>query len=106
MNHPAAVCFRKTLGDPRCDRIHFRLRVSGSDSLFQLANRFQVATAWQLRHVNTIEVNRRKVVDELSQTGFEGWTVVEQDVDTTIPNVRPLESARRSRQYLRNVIKI
>jgi inosose dehydratase len=51
-------------------------------------------------------VDLPKVVEQLSQTGFEGWAVVEQDVDTTNPNVRPLESARRSRQYLRNTIKI
>jgi inosose dehydratase len=51
-------------------------------------------------------VDLRKVVEQLSQTDFEGWAVVEQDVDTTNPNVRPLESAHRSRQYLRNTIKI
>jgi inosose dehydratase len=46
------------------------------------------------------------VVDQLSQAGFDGWAVVEQDVDTANPDVRPLESARRSREYLRNIIKI
>ena len=51
-------------------------------------------------------VDLRKVVEQLSQTDFEGWAVVEQDVDTTNPNVHPIESARRSRQYLRNTIKI
>lgn len=51
-------------------------------------------------------VDLPKVVQALGECGFDGWAVVEQDVDVTQPDVRPLESARRSREYLRNVIKI
>jgi len=46
------------------------------------------------------------VVRGLSECVFDGWAVVEQDVDITQPNVQPLMSARRSRDYLRNTIKI
>jgi len=51
-------------------------------------------------------VDLPKVVRALAENGFDGWAVVEQDVDVTQPDVRPLESARRSRQYLRETIKI
>ena len=34
------------------------------------------------------------------------WAIVEQDVDTRIGNVNPIESALRSRQYLKNEIGI
>jgi inosose dehydratase len=51
-------------------------------------------------------VNLPKVVQALAECGFDGWAVVEQDVDVTQPDVRPLESARRSRRYLRETIKI
>jgi inosose dehydratase len=42
------------------------------------------------------------VIRELTAAGFDGWAVFEQDVDTSQPGCNPLESARRSRIYLRN----
>ncbi|HKW99453.1 MAG TPA: TIM barrel protein [Bryobacteraceae bacterium] len=51
-------------------------------------------------------VDLPKVVEALNESGFDGWAVVEQDVDIAQPDVRPLESARRSRQYLREKIRI
>jgi inosose dehydratase len=51
-------------------------------------------------------VNLPGVIQELQACAYDGWAVVEQDVDSTQPNVRPLESARRSRQYLRKVMGI
>jgi Sugar phosphate isomerases/epimerases len=40
----------------------------------------------------------------LMNCGYEGWALVEQDVDAEQPGVNPYESAVRSRQYLRDVI--
>ena len=51
-------------------------------------------------------VNLARVIQELQAYGYDGWGVVEQDVDSSQPNIRPLESARRSRQYLRKVVGI
>jgi inosose dehydratase len=45
-----------------------------------------------------------RIKDSLNKSGYEGWAVVEQDVDINQPDVRPLESAIRSRQYLQRVI--
>jgi inosose dehydratase len=42
----------------------------------------------------------------LMNRGYEGWALVEQDVDADQPGVNPYESAVRSRQYLRDVIGI
>jgi inosose dehydratase len=47
-----------------------------------------------------------RVSEALLDCGFDGWAVVEQDVDTSRPSVNPLESATRSRRYLREVIRI
>jgi inosose dehydratase len=47
------------------------------------------------------EISRR-----LISCGFEGWAVVEQDVDAGQPGVKPLESAVRSRRYLRETIEL
>jgi inosose dehydratase len=47
------------------------------------------------------EITRR-----LIGCGFEGWAVVEQDVDAGQPGVKPLESAVRSRRYLRETIAL
>ena len=47
-----------------------------------------------------------KVVQGLIACGYDDWAIVEQDVDASQPGVRPLESAARSREYLRNVIGI
>ncbi len=47
-----------------------------------------------------------KVIQEMTAGGYSDWAIVEQDVDTRSADVNPLESAIRSRQYLRNVIGI
>jgi inosose dehydratase len=52
------------------------------------------------------EINLRSVVEDLAGLGYSGWAVVEQDVDTRNDEVKPLESAIRSRQFLRNEIGI
>ena len=46
-------------------------------------------------------VNITGVMRELEQSGFDGWAVVEQDVDPDQPGIRPADSASRSRAYLR-----
>ena len=43
------------------------------------------------------------VIRELTQAGFDGWAVFEQDVDPTVPGANPLASATRSREYQRRV---
>lgn len=43
------------------------------------------------------------VIRVLTEGGFDGWGVFEQDVDPTVPGTNPLASARRSREYLRSV---
>jgi inosose dehydratase len=52
------------------------------------------------------DVDLKTVVEDIASTGYSGWAVVEQDVDTRNEEVRPLESAIRSRQYLQNKIGI
>ena len=52
------------------------------------------------------DIDLKTVVEDIASTGYSGWAVVEQDVDTRNEKVRPLESAIRSRQYLRNKIGI
>jgi inosose dehydratase len=49
------------------------------------------------------DVDLAGVIRELSQAGFDGWAVFEQDVDPTVPGTDPLASATRSREYLRRV---
>lgn len=49
-------------------------------------------------------VNIRAVVAALQEANYDGWAVVEQDVDVRQPGVNPLASARRNRAYLREVI--
>jgi inosose dehydratase len=51
-------------------------------------------------------VNLNMVIQEVIAGGYSEWAIVEQDVDTRSGDVNPSESARRSRQYLRNVIGI
>jgi len=46
------------------------------------------------------------IAQGLLNCGYEGWALVEQDVDADQPGVDPYESAVRSRQYLRDVIGI
>ncbi|MEK6320848.1 MAG: TIM barrel protein [Acidobacteriota bacterium] len=45
-----------------------------------------------------------RINQELMNYGYDGWAVVEQDVDTDQPGVQPFESAVRSRRYLREAI--
>lgn len=47
-----------------------------------------------------------KVMQGLVSAGFAGWAIVEQDVDTRQPDVQPIKSAIRSRQYLHGAIGI
>jgi inosose dehydratase len=42
----------------------------------------------------------------LRDAGFDGWAVFEQDVDPTQPGVHPIESATRSRAYVRQTLGI
>ena len=51
-------------------------------------------------------VNLNMVIQEVIAGGYSEWAIVEQDVDTRSGDVNPSESARRSRQYLRNVVGI
>src|SRR5437660_920276 len=51
-------------------------------------------------------VDLNKVIQDMTAGRYSGWAIVEQDVDTRSAVVDPLESAIRSRQYLRNVIGI
>jgi len=51
-------------------------------------------------------VDLNTVIQEMSTGGYSDWAIVEQDVDTRSASVKPLESAVRSRQYLRSVIGI
>jgi inosose dehydratase len=46
------------------------------------------------------------VIRELSEAGFDGWAVFEQDVDPTVPGTDPLASAKRSLEYLRRVAAV
>lgn len=49
------------------------------------------------------DVDLTGVIRTLSDAGFDGWGVFEQDVDPTVPGTDPLASATRSREYLRSV---
>jgi len=51
-------------------------------------------------------VDLKKVIQAMTAGGYSEWAIVEQDVDTRSEGVQPLESALRSRQYLRKVIGI
>jgi inosose dehydratase len=43
---------------------------------------------------------------ELTERGYNGWSIFEQDVDASQPGLKPVESAARSREYLRRVLGI
>jgi inosose dehydratase len=45
-----------------------------------------------------------QIIADLMVAGFAGWAIVEQDTDATKAGVRPVESAIRSRRYLREVV--
>jgi inosose dehydratase len=49
-------------------------------------------------------VDFAKVISILQAAGFDGWAIVEQDTDATRAEVKPFESAVRSRRYLRDAI--
>ncbi len=51
-----------------------------------------------------VELN--KVIQAMAAGGYSEWAIVEQDVDTRNEDVKPFESALRSRQYVRNIIGI
>jgi inosose dehydratase len=44
------------------------------------------------------------IFQKLSKAAYGDWLVVEQDVDARLPDVKPFESACRSRRYLKEVI--
>ena len=48
----------------------------------------------------------KHVIQDLSAGGYSDWAIVEQDIDTRSSDVKPFESARRSREYLRDKIGI
>lgn len=45
------------------------------------------------------------IIESLVNCGYNGWAIVEQDADTSQPDISPFESAVRSRQYLRDVMQ-
>lgn len=47
-----------------------------------------------------------RIIQDLTAGGYSAWAIVEQDVDTRSSEVKPFESARRSREYLRSEIGI
>jgi inosose dehydratase len=51
-------------------------------------------------------VDLNTVIREVAEGGDCEWAIVEQDIDIRSGNVNPSDSARRSRQYLRDVIGI
>ena len=51
-------------------------------------------------------VDLKQIVRQMIANGYSGWAIVEQDVDSRRQTARPLESALRSRQYLKNEIGI
>ncbi len=51
-------------------------------------------------------IDLSRVIQDLSAGGYSEWAIVEQDMDTRNSEVKPFESAVRSRQYLKNVIGI
>jgi inosose dehydratase len=46
------------------------------------------------------------VIHELQRAGFDGWGVFEQDVDPALAGPNPLESAVRSRAYLKAAARV
>jgi inosose dehydratase len=51
-------------------------------------------------------VDLKRVIGDMTGGGYSDWAIVEQDVDTRNAEVKPFESAVRSRHYLRDVIGI
>lgn len=82
--------------------------------------RLPVLEAVRRDGVGFLEAVRRDVFCELGEgtvdfpgikqglidCGYDGWAIVEQDVDASQPGVQPFESAVRSRTYLRETIGV
>lgn len=51
-------------------------------------------------------VDFQRIKQGLIECDYNGWAIVEQDVDASLPGVQPFESALRSRRYLREIIGI
>jgi inosose dehydratase len=51
-------------------------------------------------------VDFQRIKQGLIDCGYDGWAIVEQDVDASQPGVQPFESAVRSRRYLRETIGV
>jgi inosose dehydratase len=51
-------------------------------------------------------IDFRAVMGALDGGGYHGWSIFEQDVDPSQPGLNPIESAARSRKYLKDVLGI
>lgn len=51
-------------------------------------------------------IDLKAIIQNMTAVGYSDWAIVEQDVDTRSADVRPFESARRSRKFLRDEIGI
>jgi inosose dehydratase len=51
-------------------------------------------------------IDLKRIIQQMTAQGYSDWAIVEQDVDTRSGEVKPFESALRSRQFLKNVIGI
>jgi inosose dehydratase len=51
-------------------------------------------------------IDLKRIIQLMTAQGYSDWAIVEQDVDTRSGEVKPFESALRSRQFLGNVIGI
>src|SRR6185436_13434758 len=51
-------------------------------------------------------IDLKSIIQHMTARGYADWAIVEQDVDTRSSHVKPIESARRSREFLRSEIGI
>ncbi len=51
-------------------------------------------------------IDLKRIIQDMAAGGYADWAIVEQDVDTRSSDVKPFESARRSREFLRDKIGI
>jgi inosose dehydratase len=51
-------------------------------------------------------IDLKRIIQDMTAGGYADWAIVEQDVDTRSSHVKPIESARRSREFLRSEIGI
>jgi inosose dehydratase len=56
--------------------------------------------------LGTGSVRFPELLQALDRIGYDGWAVVEQDVEASGKGPRPAESARKSREYLRTTLGI